>query len=128
MASSEDAKLDELKRLLRRLDKALPSSPPALEAAPLGSEPEPEPAVASAAPGSAFRTVLVAAGVSALVSMSIFALFFGEVIAPQRFEIASSSWKKEIQRTAEQVVGFISGQGREAPGKAPQRHSSAASR
>jgi hypothetical protein len=121
MASSEDAKLDELKRLLRRLDKALPPSPPAQEATPLGSEPEPVlAAAASPASGSAFRTVLVAAGVSALVSMSTFALFFGDVIAPQRFEIASGTWKEEIRRTAEQVLGLISGDGRKAPDKVPE--------
>lgn len=121
MASSEDAKLDELKRLLRRLDKALPPAPSTQELTPVASEPEPAPAaVSSPASGSAFRTVLVAAGVSALVSMSTFALFFGDVIAPQRLEAASGSWKEEIRRTAEQVLGLISGDGRKAPDKVPE--------
>lgn len=77
MATPDDAKLDELKRLLRRLDKALPPShvaPQLLQSSALHSTPPPGRASRQAAHGTALRTIVLAAGVSMIVSLSVVAL------------------------------------------------------
>lgn len=98
-AKSDEFKLEELKRLLRRLDQTMQASPPTVKDVqgiapliPTGRE-----VLVAAPPADALagvrgqgrastsgRTIILAAGVSATVSLSVFALVFGGIATPQR--------------------------------------------
>jgi hypothetical protein len=112
-AKSEDMKLGELKRLLQRLDKTMQASPPVprdmrgfAPLIPTGREvivpAQPADALAGVrgqgAASTSGRTIVFAAGVSATVSLAIFALVFGGITTPQR-EITAKA-KDEARPTA----------------------------
>src|SRR5690349_17781743 len=95
MGKPDEAKLQELKRMLQRLDKAMQASPPGgmqgvTPLIPTGHETAHTPQHARAGirdqgtTSTATRTVVLAAGVSTIVSLGLFALVFGGMTTPQR--------------------------------------------
>jgi hypothetical protein len=95
MGKPDEAKLQELKRMLQRLDKAMQASPPGTMQGvapliPTGHETAHTPLQARAgirdqgSTSTATRTVVLAAGVSTIVSLGLFALVFGGMTTPQR--------------------------------------------
>lgn len=109
MAGSDAAQLDELKRLLRRLDKAqLPSvsgktgqvfqqSPPAQGGdAPIGVS-------GATSNTTALRTIVLASGVSLIVSLSVVALLFHDVIPVRRLVAAQALSKGDDRRAPAQA-------------------------
>jgi hypothetical protein len=98
MADSDAAKLDELKRLLRRLDKALPQS--------LADETRARNASGTAGRGSgatALRTVVLAGGVSLVVSLGVAMLLIQDT--PVRRFVVSLAPAKGAQGDAAQATG-----------------------
>ena len=118
-AKPDELKLDELKRLLRRLD-TMQNSPSASKDVqgfaplfPVGQEIAltTQPGALTPSMGAirdqgtsstAVRTVILAAGVSATVSLAIFALVFGGITTPQRAMTAKDDVRaKATMPTAE---------------------------
>jgi len=107
MAQTEDAKLDDLKRLLRRLDKALPSVPAegdARKQVAAGPVEGPQPA----SKGSALRTTILAGGVSLLVSLGVVAFLPQGIVPARRATVgdvpAVETAKTEMPRASEQAA------------------------
>lgn len=111
MAGSDAGQLDELKRLLRRLDKAqLPSpsdktgqvfqqlSPARNGATPIGAS-------GQASNATVLRTIVLASGVSLIVSLGVVALLFHDVIPLRRFVAAHALSKGDEQRAPARADG-----------------------
>ncbi len=90
------------KRLLRRLDKALPPSPPTQKGNASRQRTGTESSTRRC--GLSLFARGFGRGRRQRSSMGTIALLFGDVIAPQRFEAASGTWKEEIRRTAEHAI------------------------
>jgi hypothetical protein len=100
MATPDDEKLDELKRLLRRLDKALPPA----HGEPSGLQGSRVESSRQAHRGAALRTIALAGSVSMIVSLGVVALLlYGTtplrhvlaVLSPSPIEIRSSALEKD---------------------------------
>lgn len=92
MAEPDSAKLDELKRLLRRLDKALPQSPAGnTQASPTQGRTNQRGSSATT-----LRTVVLASSVSMVVSLSVVALLFRDTLAG-RFVVAQAPARADVQ-------------------------------
>jgi hypothetical protein len=113
-AKPDEMKLDELKRLLRRLDQTMQASPLAVKDVhgiapliPTGREfivpAQPADALAGVRgqgrSSTSGRTIVLAAGISAAVSVAACALVFGGITTPQR-TISATAHTKEGARPA----------------------------